>query len=127
MVQSGTILNVVDNSGGRRVICIKVNNGNKSRYASVGDVITVSVRELRAKRRESSKVKKGDVLRALVVRSKIMKTGVFGECCSFFDNSVILLSAQNKLIGTRIFGGLPNVFRKSKHLRILSLSSGVHE
>lgn len=125
MIQSGTVLNVIDNSGARKVCCIKVMTGYRRRYAFIGDLIMVSVKSLRTKRKSTSKTKKGEIYKALVVRTKhnIKKTS--GEKISFFENSVILLSKQNKFIGTRIFGSLPVSFRYTKYLRILSLSNGL--
>jgi large subunit ribosomal protein L14 len=125
MIQSGTVLNVIDNSGARKVCCIKVMSGYRRRYAFIGDLIMVSVKSLRTKRKSTSKTKKGEIYKALVVRTKhnIKKTS--GEKISFFENSVILLSKQNKFIGTRIFGSLPVSFRYTKYLRILSLSNGL--
>ena len=125
MIQNGTYLNVIDNSGAKIVGCIKVQKGFKRRYASVGDVITVSVKSLRNKRRSTSKVKKGDILKALIVRTKISKKEFSNKSINFFENSVILLSNSNKPIGTRIFGALPKFFRYTKHFKIISLSAGL--
>ena len=80
MIQSGTYLNVVDNSGAKDVCCIKVSKGYRRRYAAIGDVITVSVKALRSKRKATSKVKKGDVVKALVVRTKTNQKDFSGHC-----------------------------------------------
>jgi len=125
MIQGGTILNVIDNSGAKKVCCIKVLAGYRRRYAFVGDLIMVSVKSLRTKRKSTSKTKKGEIYKALVVRTKYNVKKISGEKISFFENSVILLSKQNKFIGTRIFGSLPVSFRYTKYLRILSLSNGL--
>lgn len=126
MIQNGTYLNVQDNSGARSVMCIKVLKGYKSRYAYIGDCILVSVKKLRTKRRLSSKVKKGEILKALIVRTKtkfgLVRNGNFN---SFTENSVILINKQNKLIGTRIFGLVSQKLRCTKFFRVISLSSGV--
>jgi large subunit ribosomal protein L14 len=124
MIQVGTILNVIDNSGARKVICIKVMAGYRRRYAFVGDLVMVSVRNLRTKRKSTSKVKKGEIYKALVVRTKNCIKQFSGENLKFFENSVVLLNKQNKFIGTRIFGALPVSFRYTKYLRVLSLSNG---
>ena len=124
MIQVGTVLNVIDNSGARKVICIKVITGYKRRYAFIGDLIMVSIRNLRTKRKSTSKVKKSEIYRALVVRTKDSVKQFSGENIKFFENSVVLLSKQNKFIGTRIFGALPASFRYTKYLRVLSLSNG---
>jgi large subunit ribosomal protein L14 len=125
MIQNGTYLNVQDNSGARSVMCIKVLKGYKSRYAYIGDLILVSVKKLRTKRRSLSKVKKGELFKALIVRTKTkFNTYNNGNFNSFLENSVILINKQNKLIGTRIFGLVSKKLRYSKFFRIISLSSG---
>ena len=125
MIQVGTVLNVIDNSGARKICCIKVISGYKRRYAFAGDLIMVSVKSLRTKRKSTSKTKKGEVYKALVVRTKVQLKGFSGDNIKFLENSAILLNKQNKFIGTRVFGALPVKFRYTKYLRILSLSNGV--
>jgi large subunit ribosomal protein L14 len=125
MIQKGTYFKVVDNSGAKKACCIHVSGGYRKRYGKTGDVIVVSIKSLRAKRREVSKIKKGDVLKALIVKTKVFKPSYSQECVSFFENSVVLLNNQNKLIGTRVFGPIEKTFRYTKYLRILSLASGV--
>jgi large subunit ribosomal protein L14 len=125
MIQNGTYLNVIDNSGAKVVYCIQVKGGYKKRYANIGDIITVSIKALRSKRRSTSKVKKGEVLKALVVRTKSGLTDYSNKSTKFFENSVILLNNNKRPIGTRIFGVLPKLFRYTKHLKIASLSSGL--
>ena len=125
MIQDKTLLNVIDNSGAKTVCCIKVMKGYRRRYAYIGDVITVSIKSLRRKRKLTAKVKKGDVTKALVVRTKINKTLPFHEQVSFNENSVVLISKQGKLLGTRIFGPVPKSFKYTRFLRIASLSAGI--
>ncbi len=125
MIQNGTFLNVLDNSGAKKVFCIKVLSGYRKRYASIGDKIIVSIKKLRSKRRASSKVKKGDIYSALIIKTKVTKPYLFGDKISFSENTVVLLNKQNKLIGTRIFGVMPKSFRFTKYLKTLFLSSGV--
>ena len=122
MIQKGTFLNVIDNSGAKSVCCIQVLNGFRKRYAFVGDTIVVSVKTLRSKRKSKIKVNKGDVLKALIVRAKSVLPG---KNFTFFDNGVLLLNRQHKLLGTRIFGAVPFTFRFSRFLRIVSLASGL--
>nr|UYM80152.1 ribosomal protein L14 [Synura petersenii]UYM80154.1 ribosomal protein L14 [Synura petersenii]UYM80156.1 ribosomal protein L14 [Synura petersenii]UYM80158.1 ribosomal protein L14 [Synura petersenii]UYM80160.1 ribosomal protein L14 [Synura petersenii] len=127
MIQKQTILNVIDNSGAKFVCCIHVGNGFKQRYAKVGDIINVSVKSLRNKRRQNSKVLKGAVCKALVIRSRSNINSMFQSGSNtFLENSVVLLTSLNKLLFTRIFGGVPSIFRFSKYMRIISLSSGFH-
>jgi large subunit ribosomal protein L14 len=123
MIQIGSYLNVIDNSGAKKVACIRINASCKKRYAHIGDNIIVSVKSLRSKRRFFSKVKKGEMFNALIVRTR-KKKDFFSNNFSFLQNSVILLSKQNKLVGTRIFGGVAKIFRFTKYMRIISLSSG---
>lgn len=125
MIQKGTYLNVIDNSGAKLVGCIQVKKGFKKRYASIGDIVIVSIKALRNKRRSTSKVKKGEVVKALIVRTKVNINDYSKKSINFFENSVILLSNNNKPIGTRIFGVLPKFFRYTKHFKIVSLSAGL--
>ena len=124
MIQKGTFLNVIDNSGAKSVCCIRIIGGYQKRYASLGDILIVSVKTLRNKRRFSAKVKKGDVLRAAIVRTKAKITSFSGNFLSFKDNSVVLMNKQNKVIGTRVFGSVPKQLNYTKLLKIVSLSAG---
>ena len=126
MIQVGTYLNVVDNSGAKKACCLKVLKGYQRRYAFPGDIIVVSIKSLRSKRRSTSKAKKGQIFKALVVRTKArIKKSFSGESLNFFENSVVLLNNQNKLIGTRIFGTLPKFFRYTKFLKLTFLALGL--
>jgi len=124
MIQNGTYLKVVDNSGAKDVCCIKVSKGYKKRYSFIGDIIVVSVKTLRKRRRLTSKVKKGDVTKALIVRTRSITKSKLNEQTSFMENSVILITKQKKLIGTRVFGAIPKSFRYTKFLRLASLCAG---
>ena len=124
MIQKGTYLNVIDNSGAKEVCCIHVLNGYRKRYAALGDTIVVSIKSLRVKRRSHAKIKKGEVLKALIVRTKTSIKSYSLEQLNFLENSAILLSKQDKLLGTRVFGSIPNTFRYTRFLRIISLASG---
>lgn len=125
MIQNGTILNVVDNSGAKKVCCIKVSNGYRKRYARIGDTITVSIKSVRLRKRLGSKIKKGDVVRGLVVKTKCPTSFGFNEYLNFTQNSVILTTKQNKLLGTRVFGAISKSLNYTKYLRIISLCSGI--
>jgi large subunit ribosomal protein L14 len=124
MVKSGTYLKVIDNSGAKRVFCIKVLKGYKCRYATIGDVIIVSVKSIRAKRKLSVRAKKGTLQKALVVRIKFYSKKFNGNSCQFLENSVVILNKKNKLLGTRIFGSLPKILRYTKYFKLVSLSAG---
>jgi large subunit ribosomal protein L14 len=125
MIQSGSFLNIIDNSGAKDICCIKVSKGYRRRYAQIGDVITASIKNIRKNKKINSKVKKGEVVKALIVRTRFNMTSKFNERFKFFENSAVLINKQNKLIGTRIFGAISKQFKYTKYLRIASLSSGL--
>jgi large subunit ribosomal protein L14 len=125
MIQVGTILNVIDNSGAKKVCCIKVMKGYKQRYAYIGDLVMISIKSLRKRRKSTSKTKKGQVYKALILRTKIGVKKKSGVVLKFLENSVALLSKQDKFVGTRILGPLSIQFRKTKFLRILSIAGGL--
>ncbi len=121
MVQQESILDVADNSGARKVMCIKVLGGSKRRYASVGDVITVSVKEAMP----NSRVKKGDVHKAVVVRTAKEISRQDGTFIRFDTNSAVLINAQKEPIGNRIFGPVARELRAKKFMKIISLAPEV--
>lgn len=126
MIQKGSYLNVADNSGAKLVYCIHNITKPKSRYAFLGDVILVSVKKLRVRRRYASKIKKGVLAYGLIVRSKRFKNFYFGDKIKFYETAIVLFFRKTyKLIGTRIFGFLPLIFRYSQFLRLLSICTGV--
>ena len=125
MVQVGTILNVIDNSGAKKVCCIKVMKGYKKRYACTGDLVMISIKSLRKKRKLTSKTKKGQIYKALILRTKSYEKSNSGASIQFLENSVALVNKQDKFIGTRILGPLSTQFRKTKFLRILSIAGGL--
>ena len=121
MIQMQTNLEVADNSGAKRVMCIKVLGGSKRRYATVGDIIVVSVKEAMPRGR----VKKGDVRKAIVVRvSKDIKRRD-GSTIRFDSNAAVLINNQGEPIGTRIFGPVPRELRAKNHMKIISLAPEV--
>ena len=121
MIQMQTNLEVADNSGARRVMCIKVLGGAKRRYAGVGDVIVVSVKEAIPRGR----VKKGDVMRAIVVRTSKDIQRKDGAVIRFDKNAAVLVNKQSEPIGTRIFGPVPRELRAKNHMKIISLAPEV--
>ncbi|MGE3319542.1 MAG: 50S ribosomal protein L14 [Candidatus Berkiella sp.] len=120
MIQMQTVLDVADNSGARRVMCIKVLGGSKRRYAGIGDVIRVTVKEAIPR----GKVKKGDVLLAVVVRTRKGVRRDDGSLIRFDGNAAVLLSAQMQPIGTRIFGPVTRELRNN-YMKIISLAPEV--
>ncbi|MDX1347108.1 MAG: 50S ribosomal protein L14 [Thiomicrorhabdus chilensis] len=121
MIQMQTVLDVADNSGARRVQCIKVLGGSKRRYASVGDVIKVSVKEAAPR----GKVKKGDVYNAVVVRTAKGVRRNDGSLIKFDGNAAVILNAKLEPIGTRIFGPVTRELRNEKFMKIVSLAPEV--
>lgn len=121
MVQMGTVLEVADNSGARKVVCIKVLGGSRRRYATVGDVIVVAVREAIP----NSKVKKGSVARAVIVRTHKEISRDDGSYIRFDNNSAVLVDNQREPVGTRIFGPVARELRAKRFLKIISLAPEV--
>ena len=121
MIQMQTNLGVADNSGARRVQCIKVLGGAKRRYARVGDIIVVSVKEAIPRGR----VKKGEVLKAVVVRTRKEIRRPDGSAIRFDSNAAVLINAQKEPIGTRIFGPVTRELRGKGHMKIVSLAPEV--
>ena len=121
MIQMQSLLKIADNSGARSVMCIKVLGGSKRRYANIGDVIKVAVREAIP----TGKVKKGQVVDALIVRSKKGVRRRDGSLIKFDENAAVLINAQKAPIGTRVFGPVTREVRDGKHMKILSLAPEV--
>lgn len=118
MIQAQTVLDVADNSGARRVQCIKVLGGSKRRYANIGDVIKVSIKEAIPR----GKVKKGDVMNAVVVRTCKGVRRTDGSLIRFDSNAVVILNNQKQPIGTRIFGPVTRELRTGNFMKIVSLA-----
>jgi len=121
MIQMQSNLDVADNSGARRVMCIKVLGGSKRKYASVGDVIVVSVKEAIPRGR----VKKGEVLKAVIVRTAKDIKRADGSVIRFDRNAAVLINKEGEPIGTRIFGPVPRELRARNHMKIISLAPEV--
>lgn len=121
MIQVESKLDVADNSGAKKVACLKVLGGSRRRYASVGDIIVVSVKEAMP----HSKVKKGDVMQAVVVRTKKEVGRPDGTYIKFDNNSAVLLNKQGEPVGTRIFGPVARELRQKNFMKIVSLAPEV--
>jgi large subunit ribosomal protein L14 len=121
MIQAETNLDVADNSGARRVQCIKVLGGSKRKYAHVGDIIVVSVKDAIPRGR----VKKGNVMKAVVVRTAKDIRRADGSVIRFDRNAAVLINPQGEPIGTRIFGPVPRELRARNHMKIISLAPEV--
>jgi len=121
MIQTQSYLDVADNSGARRVMCIKVLGGSHRRYASVGDIIRVTIKEAIPR----GKVKKGQVMKAVVVRTRKGVRRPDGSLIKFDDNAAVLLNNQDAPVGTRIFGPVTRELRGEKFMKIISLAPEV--
>jgi large subunit ribosomal protein L14 len=121
MIQIESVIDVADNSGARKLCCLKVLGGSKRRYAGIGDVIVVSVSECMP----NSKIKKGQVMKAVIVRTKKGVRRHDGSLIRFDTNSAVLIGADRNPIGTRIFGPVARELRWKKFLRIVSLAPEV--
>jgi large subunit ribosomal protein L14 len=121
MIQQETNLDVADNSGARRVQCIKVLGGSKRKYATVGDTIVVSVKDAIPRGR----VKKGSVMKAIVVRTAKAIRRADGSIIRFDRNAAVLINAQGEPVGTRIFGPVPRELRAKNHMKVISLAPEV--
>ena len=121
MIQMQTNLDVADNSGARRVMCIKVLGGSKRKYASVGDIIVVSIKEAIPRGR----VKKGDVMKAVVVRTAKDIRRADGSVIRFDNNAAVLIDNKQEPIGTRKFGPVPRELRAKNHMKIIALAPEV--
>jgi large subunit ribosomal protein L14 len=121
MIQTSTHLDVADNSGAKRVMCIRVLGGTRRRYASVGDIIVVAIKEAIP----NAKVKKGDVARAVIVRTRKELSRRDGSYIRFDVNSAVLVDKDNEPIGTRIFGPVARELRAKRFMKIISLAPEV--
>ncbi len=121
MIQQESVLQVADNSGARRVACIRVLGGSGRRYASIGDVIVVSVKDAIP----NARVKKGEVRRAVIVRTKKEIGRADGSFIRFDDNAAVLIDAQREPVGTRIFGPVARELRAKRFMKIVSLAPEV--
>jgi len=121
MVQTTSTLDVADNSGAKKVMCIRVLGGTKRKYASIGDVIVVSIKEAIP----NAKVKKGEVAKAVIVRTKKEVSRADGSYIRFDKNSAVLVDKDNEPVGTRIFGPVARELRAKRFMKIISLAPEV--
>jgi large subunit ribosomal protein L14 len=121
VIQMTSVLDVADNSGAKKVYCIKVLGGSRRRYASIGDIIVVSIREAIP----GAKVKKGEVSRAVIVRTRKELARPDGSFIKFDGNSAVLINKENEPIGTRIFGPVARELRAKRFMKIISLAPEV--
>ena len=121
MIQLKSVLDVADNSGAKKVVCVKVLGGSRRRYATVGDVIVVAIREAIP----NSKIAKGSVHKAVIVRTAKEVSREDGSFIRFDDNSAVLINANQEPVGTRIFGPVARELRENNYMKIVSLAPEV--
>lgn len=121
MIQTCSVLDVADNSGAKKLFCIKVLGGSKRRYASIGDIVVCSVREATP----GGKVKKGDIAQAVIVRTKKEISRLDGSYIRFDGNSAVLINKEREPVGTRIFGPVARELRAKRFMKIVSLAPEV--
>lgn len=125
MIQQRTLLKVADNSGAKTVRCFKVLGGFKKKCAKLGDIIVVSIQQLRNKSKNTSKVKKKEVYKALIIRTKAKHKTIDGLEVIFQENSIALINKQGDPVGTRIIGPVSKALRKKNFQKFISISSGL--
>lgn len=125
MIQLQTILKVSDNSGAKNVKCIKVLGGFQKRFAKLGDFIVVSINSLRNKSKKNSKVKKGEVYKALIIKTKAKQSNKDGSSFCFENNSICLLNKQNKPLASRIVGPISKKLKRGKFSKFANIAIGL--
>jgi large subunit ribosomal protein L14 len=125
MVQIQTLLKISDNSGGKLARCLKIlKKGKQARYGKVGDILVVSIQKLRKRNRLLSKVRKGDVVRGVIVKTANITTRAHGLSFGSLQNAIVILDKQSKPLATRVLGLIPLELKKQKFSKIISLSAG---
>jgi large subunit ribosomal protein L14 len=124
MIQTQTLLKTIDNSGAKSVQCIKTLGGFKRKYAYIGDTVITTIKKLRSKNKQQSKVKKGEIFSAIIIRTKFKQLRKDGSFLFFNENTCVLIDKQKRPIATRIFGSIPKELRINKLMKIASISSG---
>lgn len=124
MIQAQSLLRVSDNSGAKKIKCIKVLGGFKRKFAHIGDLIVVSVRKVKQHKRKKIKVKEGEIAHAVIIRTKMKLRRLNSSDLKCQENSVVLIANKNKPIATRVLGPVPKELRFSKFMKVASLSAG---
>jgi large subunit ribosomal protein L14 len=124
MIQTESVLTIVDNSGAKNAKCVYVLPGFKRRYAYIGDTIVAVIKSIKSKKKSISKVKKGELSHIVIIRTKFKKRIKDGSTLNFNINAGVLVNKQNKLLASRIIGPVTKSLKNSKHMKIASLSSG---
>ena len=125
MIHPRSLIKVFDNSGAKTVRCIKVLGGFRKKYGKIGDILIVSVQQLRNKQKKSSKVKKKEIYKALIIKTKFKHEKINKFSVLMHENGVVLMNKQGDPVGTRIIGPVPKLLRKKKFQKFISISSGL--
>jgi len=124
MIQTQSILTIIDNSGAKSAKCVQVLTGFKRRFAYMGDTIVAIIKSIKSKKKSTSKVKKGEVFRLVLIRTKFKKNKKDGSSFNFNINAGVLINKQNKPLASRVIGPVTKELKNSKHMKIASLSGG---
>ena len=126
MIQKETYLNIIDNSGVKKVCCIHVYGGYRKRYAYAGDIILSSIKSMK-KVGPDSKFKKGDIVRILILQTKNIKNSFFFNKIKHYENAGVLISSAKKFLGSKIFASVDSTFRYSKFLKVVTMAKGLYK
>jgi large subunit ribosomal protein L14 len=124
MIQTQTLLKIIDNSGGKIVQCIRTLGGSIRKYAYIGDTVVTTTKKIRSKNKLKSKVKKGEIFSAIIIRTKFKQSRKDGSFLFFNQNTCVLVDKQKNPLATRIFGPIPKELRTNKLMKIASISAG---
>jgi large subunit ribosomal protein L14 len=127
MIQKETYLNIIDNTGVKKVSCIHIYGGYRKRYAHIGDIVLTAVKSVKSKNSEELKYKKGDIAKVLILYTNKEYKTFYSDHFKNYENAGVIISANNKIVGSRIFGSVNNKFRFSKFLKVVTLSKGVYK
>ena len=127
MIQKETYLNIIDNTGVKKVSCIHIYGGYRKRYAHVGDIVLTAVKSVKSKNVEDLKFKKGDIAKVLILYSNNIQKTFYSHNLKNYENAGVVISASNKIVGSRIFGSVSSTFRFSKYLKVVTLSKGLYK
>jgi large subunit ribosomal protein L14 len=125
MIQTQTILKIVDNSGAKTAKCIKILQGFQKKTSKLGDIVIVSVQKLRNKSKKTSKVKKGEIYKALIIRTKLSTKTKNAITLKFRENAAVLLNKQGNPVGTRIIGSIPKLLQKKAFQKFTAIATGI--
>lgn len=127
MIQKETYLNIIDNSGVKKVACLHVYGGYRKRYATSGDIILASVKSIKTNDKGESKFKKGDITKVLILHTRVLSKSFYSNQKKHYENAGILVSNTNKIVGSKVFASVDANLRYSKFLKVLTLAHGIYK